>query len=205
MPLFFFLSRLVLFSTNARSLPSPLTSLTLAVCQGFTSKLMIGFLTVQQAVFYPALCEETKIISMNMEKPACMVISNPVISISVKLTWLNLTYIQTDGDTLFESPLGSESHCKHWLWLMCINIQTCQGCWLKLTHVQKATICFIPFSSSFFFNLGTISTSWCKVYSPWFDSSIHHRHSRLLAKWFEAVLTSFSSKVFNFNWIANSK
>lgn len=26
------------------------------------------FLTVQQAVFYPALCEETKIISMNMEK-----------------------------------------------------------------------------------------------------------------------------------------
>lgn len=110
---FFFLPRLLLFSTNARSLPSPLTSLTLAVCQGFTSKLMIGFLTVQQAVFYPALCEETKIISMNMEKPACMVISNPVISISVKPTWLNLTYIQTDGDTLFQSPLGSESHCKH--------------------------------------------------------------------------------------------
>lgn len=51
------------------------------------------FLTVQQAVFYLALCEETKIISMNMEKPASMVISSPVISISVKLTWLNLTYI----------------------------------------------------------------------------------------------------------------
>ena len=58
---FFFPQALVLFPPL--SLLSPL-----AVCQGFTSKLMIGFLTVQQAVFYPALCEETKIISMNMEK-----------------------------------------------------------------------------------------------------------------------------------------
>lgn len=89
------------------------------------------FLTVQQAVFYPSLCEETKIISMNMEKPASMVISSPVISISVELTWLNLTYIQTDGNTLLQSPLGFESHCKHWLWLLCINIPTCQGCWLS--------------------------------------------------------------------------
>lgn len=64
-------------------------------------------------------------------KTASMVISSPVISISVKLTWLNLTYIQTDGDALLQSPLGLESHCKYWLCLMCINIPTRQGCWLS--------------------------------------------------------------------------
>ena len=78
------------------------------------------FLTVKQAVFSPALCEETKIISMNMKKrekkpSASMVISSPVISISVKLTWLNLTYIQMDGNTLLQSPLGLESLCTHLL------------------------------------------------------------------------------------------
>lgn len=62
------------------------------------------FWTVKQAVFYSALCDETKIISINMEKPATMVISSLVISISVKLTWLHLTYTQTGGSTVPKSP-----------------------------------------------------------------------------------------------------
>lgn len=122
-----------------------------------------------------------------------MVISSPVISISVKLTWLNLTYIQTDGNVLLQSPLGLESHCKYGLCLMCINIAACQGCWLSalIDSCKESNNLFLFCCFS-----GTVSTSSCKVSSPWFDSSVHH--SRLLTKGSEAVLRSLFYKVSNF-------
>lgn len=42
--------------TNTRSPPSPLTSLTLPVCRGFTSKPVIGFKLLSRQYFPPALC-----------------------------------------------------------------------------------------------------------------------------------------------------
>lgn len=96
------------------------------------------FQTVKQAVFSPALCGKTKIISINTGGSASMVISSMVISISIKLTWLNLTYTQTDGNTFLQSPLGFESHCEPWLWHMCMNIKTCQGCWRR-TKIDSCT------------------------------------------------------------------